>query len=76
MLQACHALCRMLGATGGIVTNDQSPVIGAFFDGASFDDALAAGQGVYGEVENINDLYFEPEEDLWDSTGYWRFLKN
>jgi hypothetical protein len=75
MLQACHALCRLFGATEGIVTNDESPVIEAFFEGASFDDALAAGQGVYGEVSDVKDLYLEPTPDLWDSTGYWKFLK-
>jgi hypothetical protein len=74
MLQACHVLSHMFSATEGIITNDESPVIAAFLNGATFDDALAAGQGEYGEVKNLNDLYFE-NEDIWNSTGYWRFLK-
>jgi hypothetical protein len=75
MLRACHAIYKIFGATGGIITNDQSLVIQAFFRGASFDDALASGQGIYGEVEYLKDLYLERENNTWDSTGYWRFLK-
>lgn len=75
MLQACDSLCRLFGANEGIVTNDESPVITAFFNGSSFDEALAVGQGKYGEVEDIKDLYVEPTPDTWDSFGYWKFLK-
>lgn len=75
MLEACRELATLFGASACVVTRDESPVILAFFEGASFDDALATGEGVEGEVSKLDDLLEIVEPDgTWDSHGYFRLL--
>lgn len=65
MLNAVRALCTTLDATDCVITSDYHPAYAAFFDGASFAEALAAGGPEDGEVPTLADLYREwvPEED-------------
>lgn len=65
MLNAVQSLCTTLDARDCVITSDWHPAAGAFFDGVSFEDALAAGGPEDGEVPALADLYQEwvPEED-------------
>jgi hypothetical protein len=64
MLNAVRSLCTRLNATDCVITSDFHPADQAFFDGASFAEALAAGGPEDGEVPTLADLYREwvPEE--------------
>ncbi len=64
MLDAVRALGHILDATDCVITSDFHPAYAAFFDGASFAEALAAGGPDDGEVPTLADLYREwvPEE--------------
>ncbi|MCP4020288.1 MAG: hypothetical protein GY729_00470 [Desulfobacteraceae bacterium] len=73
MTEACKAFANMFGAVDGIITSDWSPVIEAFFNGKSFDEALVQGQGDDKEVSEIEELYNVLDDTTWDSHGYWRF---
>ena len=74
MLDACNAFADLFDATEAILTNDESPVIETFYQGASFDDALAAGKYKNGEVGHLHELLEIVDSDgTWDSHGFYRF---
>lgn len=75
MLAALLDFSKIFDATDGIVSNDWSPVFGAFFRGASYELALQEGKDNDSEVATLDGLYKVVEPDgTWDSQGYWRFL--
>jgi hypothetical protein len=77
MVGACRALARVMNATDGLITRDESPVIRSFRDGASYAKALQAATGQWGEVPSCNALYEKiDDQGTWDSHGYWRFLRD
>lgn len=73
MLAACDALANLLDSPDGVVMSDFHPSYAAFFAGAGYDECLRAAVGAEAEVAALADLYREPDEDTWDSHGFWRF---
>jgi hypothetical protein len=74
LLSAMTLLASTVGASGGVITSDFSPLLDAFYDGQSYDQIVAAGTGIDGEKAKLSDLYEQIDEHTWDSHGYWRFL--
>jgi hypothetical protein len=61
-----------LGMDFVALMSDWHPSYKAFFDGAGFDACLRVAVGQEAEVAQIAQLYQEPDEDTWDSHGFWR----
>lgn len=62
MLDACTCLGHLFRATDCIITSDFNPVVHAFRDGKSFDEALAAAGPEDGERRSLAELYQEGED--------------
>ncbi len=76
MTLACRAIARLLNATDGILTRDESPVILGFLAGMSFDQAVDQGSGEEGEVLSLSDMRDHVDDVCtWNSHGYWYFLR-
>jgi hypothetical protein len=63
VLDACSCLGRLFGASDCIITSDWSPVVVAFREGKSFQEALSAAGLDDGERPTIAELYSEWPED-------------
>jgi len=63
ILDACSCLGRLFGASDCIITSDFSPVVQAFRQGRSFQEALSAAGPDDGERAALADLYVEWPED-------------
>jgi len=71
MLDACSALMRELQGRDAVITRDESPILQAFYRGATYDESISAG-AAEPAVAKIDDMYRDTAEGGWDSTGYWR----
>jgi hypothetical protein len=76
MITACQRIARLVDATDGLITRDESPVIGAFHRGASYEAAIRQGVGEWGEVQSVAELYERHDPGTWDSHGYWHFMRH
>ena len=76
MLAACRGRAAMVDASDVIVTRDGSPIVTAFYRGATYHEALTAGGEREAQVASISELYeIVDEHGTWESHGYWRMTR-
>jgi len=71
MLDAVGRLAQLFGATDCLITSDFSPVVQAFHEGKSFDDAVAVAGPEDGIRPSLGDLYLQDPQPyiLRDADG-------
>lgn len=72
-ISATKQLAELFSSEEAIITRDGSPILHAFEQGATYEEALIASEET--EVAKIDDLYeIVDGTGTWVSYGYWRLI--